>query len=38
VLVIHHGEIIEQGTHQQLLDQKGFFYNLYISQFKGQQI
>ncbi len=38
VLVIHHGEIIEQGTHQQLLDQKGFFYNLYMSQFKGQQI
>ena len=38
VLVIHHGEIIEQGTHQQLLEKKGFFYNLYMSQFKGQAI
>ena len=38
VLVIHHGEIIEQGTHRQLLEKKGFFYNLYMSQFKGQAI
>ena len=32
------GKIVEQDTHQQLLDQRGFFHNLYISQFKGQQI
>jgi len=38
VLVIRQGEIIEQGSHQQLLDQKGFYYNLYMSQFKGQAI
>ncbi len=38
VVVIDHGEIVEQGTHQQLLDQKGFYYNLYMSQFKGQAI
>ena len=38
VLVINDGEIIEQGTHQQLLDQRGFYHHLYISQFKGQQI
>ncbi len=38
VLVINNGEIIEQGTHQQLLDRRGFYHHLYISQFKGQQI
>jgi len=38
VLVINHGQIIEQGTHQQLLDQRGFYYQLYMSQFKGQAI
>jgi len=36
VLVINGGEIIERGTHDSLLQQKGFYYNLYISQFKGQ--
>ncbi|MCW4012790.1 MAG: ABC transporter ATP-binding protein/permease [Candidatus Bathyarchaeota archaeon] len=35
VLVINHGEIIERGTHEELLEQKGFYYNLYMSQFKG---
>jgi ATP-binding cassette subfamily B protein len=38
VVVINNGEIIEQGKHQELLDRRGFFYNLYISQFKGQAI
>lgn len=38
VLVINGGEIIERGTHQSLLDQKGFYHNLYMSQFKGQVI
>ena len=38
VLVLNNGEIIEQGTHQQLLDRRGFFHHLYVSQFKGQQI
>jgi ATP-binding cassette subfamily B multidrug efflux pump len=38
VLVINNGEIVEKGTHQQLLDQKGFYHHLYISQFKGQAI
>jgi ATP-binding cassette subfamily B protein len=35
VLVINNGEIIERGTHQELLKKKGFYYNLYMSQFKG---
>jgi len=38
VIVINEGEIVEQGSHQQLLDRKGFFYHLYMSQYKGQQI
>lgn len=38
VLVINNGEIVEQGTHQQLLDKHGFYHHLYISQFKGQAI
>jgi len=38
VVVIRDGEIIEMGTHQQLLDRRGFFYKLYMSQFKGEAI
>jgi ATP-binding cassette subfamily B protein len=38
VIVINQGEIVEQGTHQQLLDKKGFFHHLYLAQFKGQEI
>jgi ATP-binding cassette, subfamily B, multidrug efflux pump len=38
VVVINHGEIVEQGTHQALLDRRGFYHHLYISQFKGQAI
>jgi ATP-binding cassette subfamily B multidrug efflux pump len=38
VLVINNGEIIEKGTHQELLERRGFYQHLYISQFKGQAI
>ncbi|OQY87577.1 MAG: multidrug ABC transporter ATP-binding protein [Anaerolineae bacterium UTCFX1] len=38
MIVINNGEIVEQGTHQQLLEAKGFFYKLYMSQFKGLAI
>lgn len=34
ILVLNEGEIIERGNHQDLLDQKGFYSNLYTSQFK----
>jgi ATP-binding cassette subfamily B protein len=37
VLVIDGGRVIERGNHESLLAQKGFYYNLYMSQFKGQQ-
>jgi len=35
VLVINNGEIIERGTHEGLLSQRGFYFNLYNSQFRG---
>lgn len=35
ILVMNEGNIIEQGTHQELLKQKGFYSNLYDSQFAG---
>jgi ATP-binding cassette subfamily B multidrug efflux pump len=38
VVVIDQGEIVEQGSHQQLLDKRGFYHHLYQSQFKGQAI
>jgi ATP-binding cassette subfamily B protein len=34
VLVVHEGEIIERGRHEELLAQKGFYYHLYMSQFR----
>ena len=33
ILVMNEGNIIEQGNHQELMDKKGFYYNLYNSQF-----
>ena len=33
ILVINNGDIIEQGTHEQLLAQNGFYADLYNSQF-----
>jgi len=38
VLVVDKGSIVEKGTHQELLDRQGIYYNLYISQFKGLAI
>jgi ATP-binding cassette subfamily B protein len=38
VVVIDHGEIVERGTHQELLDRRGFYHHLYVSQFKGEAI
>ena len=38
VVVIDNGAIVEQGTHDQLLAQRGFYHHLYVSQFKGQAI
>lgn len=34
ILVMNEGDIIEQGTHEELLKQNGFYANLYNSQFE----
>lgn len=38
ILVLRDGEIIERGTHEVLLEQHGFYDNLYRSQFKGTAV
>ena len=35
ILVMNHGDIIEQGTHEELMAKKGFYADLYLSQFAG---
>jgi len=34
ILVMNHGDIVEQGTHQALMNQNGFYADLYRSQFE----
>jgi ATP-binding cassette subfamily B protein len=34
ILVMDHGHIIEQGSHKELMDARGFYYDLYASQFE----
>lgn len=36
ILVLNKGSIIEQGTHGSLMEQKGFYYDLYQSQFEPE--
>ncbi|MBR4282602.1 MAG: ABC transporter ATP-binding protein [Clostridia bacterium] len=36
ILVMNEGNIVEKGTHQELLDKKGFYFNLYNSQFADE--
>ena len=39
ILVLHQGEIVERGTHQELLAQKGLYYKMYLLQNGlGEQI
>ena len=37
VLVLKDGEIIERGTHSSLLEKKGAYYDLYMSQFRREE-
>ena len=37
ILVLKDGQIIERGRHDQLLAREGFYYDLYMSQFKKQE-
>ena len=34
ILVIKDGNIIEKGNHEELINKKGFYYSMYMSQFK----
>lgn len=36
ILVMNHGDIVEQGTHEELLKSKGFYSELYNSQFEEE--
>lgn len=36
IMVVNGGEIEEFGPHDELMARKGFYYNLYMSQFKGK--
>ena len=38
IILLSHGEIIEQGNHQELLKQKGRYYQLYTLQYNKQQL
>lgn len=36
ILVVKDGKIIEQGSHRELLDKKGYYYELYSKQFEEE--
>lgn len=38
IIVLSKGKIIEEGNHQQLLDKKGHYYNLYRLQYTKQEL
>ena len=38
IILLDHGEIIEQGTHNELLLQRGKYYNLYSLQYSKEQL
>ena len=38
ILVLKDGAIVEQGTHRELLERRGFYAELYNSQFAGQEV
>ena len=37
ILVMNHGDIVEQGTHEELLERGGFYSDLYNSQFEVEE-
>lgn len=37
ILVMNHGSVIEQGTHAELMEKRGFYYELYNSQFANPE-
>lgn len=37
ILVMHKGQVVEEGTHAELLEKRGVYYRLYLLQYKGQE-
>jgi len=38
ILVMQHGRLVEQGSHEELLQRRGAYYELYQSQFAGEEL
>ena len=38
IIVMHKGQIVEEGTHAELLEKRGVYYRLYLLQYKGQEV
>ena len=38
IIVLHKGEVIEMGNHEELLEKKGLYYNLYKIQFLKEEV
>jgi len=38
VVVLDHGRIVETGTHEELLERRGTYFNLYTMQFRSQEL
>jgi ATP-binding cassette subfamily B protein len=38
IILLSKGKIVEQGNHQELLQKKGKYYNLYTLQYNKQQL
>ena len=38
IVVMNHGRVVEQGNHKELMAKKGFYYDLYMSQFIGTDL
>ncbi len=38
ILVMNHGDVVEQGNHEELMAKGGFYRDLYLSQFQGKDL
>lgn len=38
ILVMEHGMLMEQGTHDALMEQKGIYYDMFMKQSENYQI